>query len=115
MKLPEESELAAKVYAKNMKDFEYFIKVKFRKNGQKWVTDVGFEEEELEYPGANIEEGYMSWTNDEIFGCFDPVCNRVVELINNQITSVMSLSYSIQVRSILQACAVLPGHNLTHQ
>jgi len=48
-------------------DFENRIKADFRNNNQKWAVDVGIE---AEFPEAGIEEGYMTFTNEEILQCF---------------------------------------------
>merc|ERR1711939_1000072 len=63
MKLPDGSKTAGRVYAKCIMDFENRIKADFRNNGQKWAVDVGIE---AEFPEAGIEEGYMTFTNEEI-------------------------------------------------
>ena len=85
-----------RVYAKCIIDFENRIKTGFRNNGQKWAVDVGIE---TEFPEAGIEEGYMTFTNEEILCCFKPVVDRILELINNQITAVVAQNKSLQVRS----------------
>lgn len=76
-------------------EFENRIKRDFRNNGQKWAVDVGIEDE---WPELGIEEGYMTWTNEEIFFAFDPVIRRIQELIRNQISAVQSLGKSVNVR-----------------
>ncbi|TQB68523.1 hypothetical protein MPDQ_003350 [Monascus purpureus] len=77
MKLPDGSKTAGRVYAKCIMDFENRIKADFRNNGQKWAVDLGIESD---FPEANIEEGYMTFTNEEILQCFEPVVNRILEL-----------------------------------
>ncbi|KAI7971307.1 hypothetical protein EIK77_007361 [Talaromyces pinophilus] len=69
MNLPDGSRTAGRVYAKCIMDFENRIKADFRNNGQKWAVDVGIE---ADYPDAGIEEGYMTFTNEEILQCFEP-------------------------------------------
>lgn len=93
MKLPDGSRTAGKVYAKCIMDFENRIKADFRNNGQKWAVDVGIESE---YPEAGIEEGYMTFTNEEILQCFEPVVNRILELVRNQIIAIQAQSCSLQ-------------------
>lgn len=94
MKLPDGSKTAGKVYAKCIMDFENRIKADFRNNGQKWAVDVGIE---AEFPEAGIEEGYMTFTNEEILQCFEPVVNRILELVRNQIIAIQAQSRALQV------------------
>jgi hypothetical protein len=94
MKLPDGSKTAGKVYAKCIMDFENRIKADFRNNGQKWAVDVGIE---AEFPEAGIEEGYMTFTNEEILQCFEPVVNRILELVRNQIIAIQAQNRALQV------------------
>jgi Hsp70 protein len=94
MKLPDGSRTAGKVYAKCIMDFENRIKADFRNNGQKWAVDVGIE---AEFPEAGIEEGYMTFTNEEILQCFEPVVNRILELVRNQIIAIQAQNRNLQV------------------
>ena len=87
MKLPDGSKTAEKVYAKCIMDFENRIKADFRNNGQKWAVDVGIE---MDYPDADIEEGFMMFTNEEILQCFEPVVSRILELVRNQIMAIQA-------------------------
>jgi len=75
-------------------DFENRIKADFRNNLQKWAVDVGIE---TDFPEAGIEEGYMTFTNDEILLCFEPVVNRILEMIQNQIVAVQAQNGQLQV------------------
>ncbi|KAI9862590.1 MAG: hypothetical protein M1824_001139 [Vezdaea acicularis] len=93
MKLPDGSRTAGKVYAKCIMDFENRIKADFRNNGQKWAVDVGIE---AEFPDAGIEEGYMTFTNEEILQCFEPVVNRILELVRNQIIAIQAQNRTLQ-------------------
>lgn len=97
MKLPDGSKTAGKVYAKCIMDFENRIKADFRNNGQKWAVDVGIE---AEFPEAGIEEGYMTFTNEEILQCFEPVVNRILELVRNQIIAIQAQNRILQVSSL---------------
>lgn len=97
MKLPDGSKTAGKVYAKCIMDFENRIKADFRNNGQKWAVDVGIE---AEFPEAGIEEGYMTFTNEEILQCFEPVVNRILELVRNQIIAIQAQNRALQVGDI---------------
>jgi hypothetical protein len=99
MKLPDGSKTAGKVYAKCIMDFENRIKADFRNNGQKWAVDVGIE---AEFPEAGIEEGYMTFTNEEILQCFEPVVNRILELVRNQIIAIQAQNRSLQVSKLFQ-------------
>lgn len=92
--LPEESTTASRAYAKCIMDFEYRIKGDFRNNGQKWAVDVGIE---ADFPTADIEEGYMVFSNEEILLCFEPVVNRILEMIRNQIIAVHAQNKQLQV------------------
>jgi hypothetical protein len=94
MKLPDGSKTAGRVYAKVIMDFENRIKPDFRNNGQKWAVDVDIGGE---YPEAGIEEGYMTLTNDDILACFEPVVNRALELVRNQIMEVQIQNRTLQV------------------
>ncbi|KAG6003327.1 hypothetical protein E4U21_002104 [Claviceps maximensis] len=93
MKLPDVSKTAGRVYAKCIMDFENRIKADFRNNGQKWAVDVGIE---AEFPEAGIEEGYMTFTNEEILQCFEPVVNRILELVRNQIIAIQAQNRALQ-------------------
>ncbi|KAL1628390.1 hypothetical protein SLS54_001963 [Diplodia seriata] len=110
MKLPDGSKTAGKVYAKCIMDFENRIKADFRNNGQKWAVDVGIE---AEFPEAGIEEGYMTFTNEEILQCFEPVVNRILELVRNQIIAIQAQNRNLQVCSgYVQSCACNYTHRL---
>ncbi|EWC48479.1 hypothetical protein DRE_07762 [Drechslerella stenobrocha 248] len=93
MKLPDGSKTAGKVYAKCIMDFENRIKADFRNSGQKWAVDVGIE---TDFPDAGIEEGYMTFTNEEILQCFEPVVNRILELVRNQIIAIQAQNRQLQ-------------------
>ncbi|CAG8889626.1 unnamed protein product [Penicillium nalgiovense] len=93
MKLPDGSRTAGKVYAKCIMDFENRIKADFRNNGQKWAVDVGIE---ADFPDAGIEEGYMTFMNEEILQCFEPVVNRILELVRNQIIAIQAQNRLLQ-------------------
>lgn len=95
LNLPDGSRMASKAYAKCMMDFENLIKTDFCNSGQEWAIDVGTE---AEFPEAGIEEGYMTFTNEEILQCFEPVKNRILELMRNQIAAIQAQNRTIQVR-----------------
>ncbi|UKZ81148.1 hypothetical protein TrVFT333_008919 [Trichoderma virens FT-333] len=105
MKLPDGSKTAGRVYAKCIMDFENRIKADFRNNGQKWAVDVGIE---AEFPEAGIEEGYMTFTNEEILQCFEPVVNRILELVRNQIIAIQAQNRTLQNILVFQSKVVRP-------
>jgi hypothetical protein len=94
MKLPAVSKTAGRVFSKCIMDFENRIKNEFRNNGQKWAVDVGIEGDFLE---AGIDEGYMTFTNQEILQTFEPVIDRILEMTRNQIHAVQSQNKTLQV------------------
>ncbi|KAF5130757.1 Heat shock protein 12B [Metarhizium anisopliae] len=61
--------------------------------GGTWAVDVGIE---AEFPEAGIEEGYMTFTNEEILQCFEPVVNRILELVRNQIIAIQAQNRTLQ-------------------
>lgn len=88
MKLSDGFRPVSSVYAKCFIYFENFIKAGFRNNGQKWAVDVGFE------PG--IEDGYVIFTNEDILQCFEPVVNRILELVRNQVDAIQAQNRNLQ-------------------
>jgi hypothetical protein len=89
MKLPDGLRPVSRIYAKCVIYFENVIKAGFRNNGQKWAVDVGF--------GTGIEDGYMIFTNEDILQCFEPVVNRILELVRNQIVAIQAQKRNLQV------------------
>jgi molecular chaperone DnaK (HSP70) len=83
-----------RIFAKCTIDFENRIKVEFRNNGQKWHIDVGVE---ADFPEADIQDGYMTFTNEDILQCFTPVVNRISELVRNQISAIQTEGRQLQV------------------
>jgi hypothetical protein len=77
-------------------DFENRIKADFRNDGQKWAVDVGID---AEFPEAGIEDGYMIFSNEEILQCFEPVMNRILELVRNQIIAIEAQNRPLKVSS----------------
>lgn len=94
MNLPEGAKTAGKVYAKCIMDFEARIKHDFRNNGRKWAVDVDIE---AEFPEAGIEEGYMVFENEDIRQCFEPVVNRILEMVRHQIIAIQGQNKQLQV------------------
>ena len=101
MNVPDGSRVAGRVYAKCFVDFENRIKADFRNNGQTWAIDVGIQ---VDYPEASIEDGYMMFTNEEIFHCFEPVVNRILELVRSQIIAIQAQHGSLQVGAFCVSC-----------
>lgn len=110
MNLPEGSKTASRVYAKCIMDFHARIREDFRNNGQKWAVDVGIE---AEFPEAGIEEGYMVFTNEDILSCFQPVIDRIVELVRNQIIAVQAQNRVLQVSHFRINYLVVSNHSRT--
>lgn len=50
----------------------------FRNSGQEWEIDVALE---TEFPEAGIKYGYMTYTNDEILSCFQPVMDGITAMM----------------------------------
>jgi hypothetical protein len=94
MALPDSSKTAARVYAKCVIDFEYRIKKDFRNNGQSWTVDVGIK---TDFPEAGIAKGQTIYTNKEILTCFEPVLDRILEMIQNQIIAIEARSGTLKV------------------
>ncbi|KAI5461571.1 hypothetical protein BGZ63DRAFT_444178 [Mariannaea sp. PMI_226] len=92
MNLPDGSVTASKVYTKCMIEFDSRIKVDFARTGKNWVVDVGLEKD---YPDAGIEGGYMTFSDEEISQCFDPVLFRILELVRSQILNIQSRNYTL--------------------
>jgi hypothetical protein len=97
MKLPDGARTSGKVFARCIIDFENRIKADFCNNGQKWAVDVGIE---ADFPQADIEEGYMTFTNEEILQCFEPVVNEILELVRDQIIDIEAQNQTLQVSNI---------------
>ena len=78
-------------------DFENQIKGNFRNNGQQFFVDVGIE---AEFPEVPIKEGHIIFSNEEVFQCFEPVINRIVELVQDQILAIENQNCELQVGSL---------------
>lgn len=61
-----------------------------------WAVDVGWE---ADFPEADIEDGYMMFSEEEIYSCFDPVVDRTLELIGEQVAAVRAQHKDLQVRT----------------
>ncbi len=86
MKLPEGSKTAARTYAKGIIDFQSRIKHAFSDDGSTWAVTVGVFADFTD-AGIDEESGCMAVTNKVMRACFEPVVNRVIELIREQLTS----------------------------
>ncbi|KAK9480834.1 hypothetical protein V1514DRAFT_324579 [Lipomyces japonicus] len=74
-----------KIYRRCREDFER-IKVNFvNKPTVDWTIDIGLEIDSVE---ADIVEGNMTFSNDEILSAFSLTVARIVELVRDQIVSV---------------------------
>ncbi|CRG89013.1 hypothetical protein PISL3812_06048 [Talaromyces islandicus] len=82
-----------RVFVKSTRDFEDRIRFEFCNNGQEWQVDVGLE---LDFPEADIEDGCITFTNEEIMQCFAPVIDRISELIRNQISVIQAQGRQLQ-------------------
>ncbi|KAK2684677.1 hypothetical protein QWA68_016562 [Fusarium oxysporum] len=77
MKLPDGHKTAGRIYVTATREFENQIKPRFHDSGQKWLIDVGTE---TDYPEADIKDGDMIFTNEEILSCFRPATTRILEM-----------------------------------
>ncbi|KAF4471807.1 hypothetical protein FAGAP_13542 [Fusarium agapanthi] len=92
MGLSNGSIIARKVYAKCVSDFDKRIIPDFRNNGQEWDIDVAIET----IPEAGIKDGYMTYTNDEILSCFQPVMDGITAMMAYIIGDVLKSSNVIE-------------------
>lgn len=60
-----------------------------------WVADLGVE---MDCPEANILEGYMVFSEDEIYPCFDAAVERTLGLVREQVDAIHEQNEQIQVR-----------------
>ena len=94
MKLPNGSSTVARVSDACAMDFQNRIELGFKNDGQSWVVYTGIE---AEFPEADIEKGCITFTNDEILPCFEPVVNRILELIRKQVKAVHAQNGTLEV------------------
>jgi hypothetical protein len=85
MGLPDGSRTAGKVYRKAMSDFQHQIQHEFCNDGKTWLVDVGLS---ACFPDASIQEGYLILTNEEVHQCFEPVAERIEELMLHHLAAV---------------------------
>lgn len=60
-----------------------------------WAVNLGWE---VDFPEADFEDGYMMFSEEEIYSCFDPVVDRTLELIEEQVTAVRGQNKELKVR-----------------
>jgi hypothetical protein len=67
-----------------------------------WVADLGVE---IDCPEADLTEGYMSFSEDEVYSCFNFAVERTLELVKEQIAAVELQGLQ------LQGCLLVGGFN----
>lgn len=97
MNLPVGSRTVKRVFTKSLADFNDRVKPDFRNNGQVWNVDVGIESE---FPGAGIKDGYIAFSNEDIYACFEPVLTRILKLTQDQIASVQRSHKIVKVNRL---------------
>ncbi|OJI99714.1 hypothetical protein ASPVEDRAFT_39091 [Aspergillus versicolor CBS 583.65] len=70
-----------------------------------WVADLGVE---MDCPEANILEGYMVFSEDEIYPCFDAAVERTLGLVREQVDAMHEQNEQIQ------GCLLVGGFNRCH-
>ncbi|KAF4451643.1 hypothetical protein F53441_5322 [Fusarium austroafricanum] len=93
MRLPDGTRTAAKAYSRCIADFERRIMPEFRHNGEEWAIDVGIT---MDFPEADISDGFMTYTNDEISECFQPVTDGIGNMLIDAISEVFRMDLTIQ-------------------
>lgn len=78
---------AASIYRKCMTDFVNRLKAEITYGHDTWEVEVGTE---YDHPEADITDGYMTFHYKEINSCFEPVLNRILQLIEEQISIIGS-------------------------
>lgn len=61
-----------------------------------WVADLGVE---MNCPEADLVEGYMVFSEDEVYSCFDAVVERTLGLVREQVQAMQEHNAQIQVRT----------------
>ncbi|KFY98437.1 hypothetical protein V498_01465 [Pseudogymnoascus sp. VKM F-4517 (FW-2822)] len=111
MGLSDYNRAKTRVRAKCRSQFEKYVKLEFGRPDFHappdiprgcWAADVGLE---IEIPEADLEEGYLMFSDEEICSCFDPVIERTMELIGDQVTAVRAQNKE------LQTCLLVGGFN----
>ena len=60
-----------------------------------WVADLGVE---VDCPEADLVEGYMVFSEDEVYSCFDAAVEMTLGLVREQIDAIHEQNQQIQVR-----------------
>lgn len=92
MKLRQGSSIEGTVWALTYDDFEHRIKASFQNTGENFSLHV-----KLEDATADIKDGYMTWTNEELLECFNPVVDRIIELIASQVETIQKRRMPLEV------------------
>ncbi|KAK9458039.1 hypothetical protein V1511DRAFT_455245 [Dipodascopsis uninucleata] len=83
----QEKKIKDKIRRRCREDFER-IKIGFgNKSEIDWSIDVGME---VDFEEANIIEGNIIFSNDDILLAYNPIVRRIVELVRDQITAVQA-------------------------
>lgn len=90
---------ATKIVTKCVAHFDSRIKGDFMDNQKTFACDVSVE---TDYPAADIEDGFMSFTNDEILSCFQPIVHQILILVKDQINLVQQQNKTLTVSSCRQ-------------
>ncbi|BCS21910.1 Hsp70 family protein [Aspergillus puulaauensis] len=70
-----------------------------------WVADLGVE---MDCPEADLVEGYMVFSEDEVYSCFDAVVERTLGLVREQVQAMQEQNVQIQ------SCLLVGGFNRCH-
>lgn len=94
MRLSVDDKLPGKLYWRTRLDFQNRIKANFTNSGQDWRIHIG--------PGSDCAEvgfmdEYITITNKEIFRCFDPVVNCIIDLMNIQVNDIKAQKLKLEV------------------
>lgn len=82
-----DSKIFGEIWDQSMFQFNSQIIKDFRNGGQNWAVEV---REELDYPDIGIADGYTTFTNDEVLRCYEPIVDRVIELIKIQQEAILA-------------------------
>lgn len=97
MNLPDKlARVGHRVYLASLTEFENRIKPNFKNDGSLWQIDVGLE---TDFPDAGIEDGCMTFTNDEILRCLELVVTRILKLVKDQILAIELKKRPLKVRN----------------
>jgi hypothetical protein len=94
MNLSKDGNFAGKLYWKSCGEFESRIKGDFTNSGQDWKIHIGTGSD---CPEVGFVDEYITFTNEEILQCFDPVVNGVIDLMNKQATAIEAQYLKLEV------------------